>query len=270
MLACSSCYHIFQEHLPDVEIISLWNLFDSWPLPDAAKATPRTIAIHDPCTTRHEAHMQDSVRNIVRRLGHSIEELALSREKTACCSYGGVMWLANPELAEKVVQRRIAESELDYVTYCAMCRDFFAARGKPTRHLLDLIYGAPDDWAATPGPDFSQRHENRARLKRKMLKGIWGETLDGQAEYESIQLILSDEVRARLDARRILVEDIQRVLAHAEKTGRKFKNAETGQWSASYKPNAVTYWVVYSPQGDAYVIHNAYSHRMYVAEDKPT
>ena len=52
------------------------------------------------------------------------------------------MWLANPELAAKAVQRRIAESPHDYVTYCAMCRDFFARQGKPTLHLLDLIYGA--------------------------------------------------------------------------------------------------------------------------------
>ena len=50
---------------------------------------------------------------------------------TECCSYGGVMWLANPELAEKVVQRRIEASPVDYVTYCAMCRDFFARQGKP-------------------------------------------------------------------------------------------------------------------------------------------
>jgi hypothetical protein len=72
-------------------------------------------------------------------MGCPVQELANSREKTECCSYGGVMWLANRPIAEQVVQRRIAESELDYVTYCAMCRDFFARRGKRTLHLLDWI-----------------------------------------------------------------------------------------------------------------------------------
>ncbi|MEI2659684.1 MAG: hypothetical protein V9G11_06880 [Bifidobacterium adolescentis] len=115
------------------------------------------------------------------------------------------MWLTNRELAEKVVRRRIGESELDYVTYCAMCRDFFAGRGKPTRHLLDLIYGQQDDWQAKRGPDYSQRHENRARLKRRMLKDIWGEEMDGQAEYESIKLVISEPVRERLETRLILV-----------------------------------------------------------------
>ena len=266
VLACSSCYRTFKKYLPDVEIISLWNLFEAWQLPNV-QPNARTIAIHDSCSTRHESQMQDSVRNIVNRLGYKIEELALSRDKTACCSYGGVMWLANRDLAEKVVQRRIAESEFAYVTYCAMCRDFFAARGKPTRHLLDLIYG-DDNWTTQRGPDFSQRHENRARLKRKMLKEIWSEPLDDPAEYESIQLKISDAMRERLDHRLILVEDIQRVIAHAEKTGRKFMNRDTGHWLASLKPNAVTYWVEYSQQGTAFEIHNAYSHRMYVEEQK--
>lgn len=266
VLACSSCYRVFKKHLPDIEIISLWNLAAEWELPPARGNAP-AIAIHDPCATRHESEMQDSVRKLVQRLGYPIEELKLSRDKTACCSYGGVMWLANREMADQVVRRRIAESELAYVTYCAMCRDFFAARGKPTRHLLDLIYGADNGWTAKRGPDFSQRHENRARLKRKMLREIWGEQMDGQAEYNAIELILSDELRERLETRLILVEDIQRVIAHAEKTGRKFTNRETGHWLASFKPNAVTYWVEYSPQGDAFEIHNAYSHRMYVVAE---
>ncbi len=91
--------------------------------------------------------------------------------------------------------------------------------------------------------------------------------MNGQAEYESIRLIISDALHERLDGRLILVEDIQRVIAHAEKTGRKFVNRETGHWLASLKPTVVTYWVEYSPQGDAFILHNAYSHRMSIAEE---
>jgi hypothetical protein len=36
---------------------------------------------------------------------------------------------------------------------------------------------------------------------------------------------------------------------------------------AHHRPNAVTYWVEYTPQDDAFVVHNAYSHRMQVVED---
>ncbi len=278
VLACSSCYQVFKTHLPEVEIVSLWTLFDELGLP-AQSATPAlhpqrgagvnnqqsAIAIHDPCTTRYESHIQDSARHIVQRLGYEIAELPLSREKTECCSYGGNMWLANRDLAKKVAERRVAESPLDYVTYCAMCRDFFAAQGKRTLHVLDLIYNqVTDEQAARRGPGWSQRHENRARLKRKLLKDLWGEDMADQAAYEAIKLIISDEVQVRLEQRLILIEDIQRVLQYAQRTGRKLFNRETGRYLAYHKPTAVTYWVEYVPQAEAFVIFNAYSHRMEV------
>ena len=125
ILACSSCYQMFQKYYPEVEILSFWDVFDQhgeFP----KREFPAPVAIHDPCSTRYENHIQDSVRNILTKLGCEIQELPFSREKTECCSFGGSMWLANRPVAEKMVQRRIGESELDYITYCAMCRDFFA------------------------------------------------------------------------------------------------------------------------------------------------
>ncbi len=268
ILACSSCYQIFKTRLPDVEIVSLWELFEQLGLPQGApQGKDRVVAIHDPCTTRYESHIQDSVRSLVGRLGYRVEELPLSREKTTCCSYGGVMWLANPELAQEVVERRISASPADYLTYCAMCRDFFANHGKRTLHLLDLVFGGDWDARATlPGPGYSQRHENRARLKQKLLKEVWGETMTGQEDYESVRLVIPEDVGQRLEDRLILVEDIQRVIAYAERTGRKFRQAQTGRFLAHYCPTRVTYWVEYSPQGDAFEVHNAYSHRMEVGE----
>ena len=267
VLACSSCYQVFKTHLPEVDIVSLWDMYAEYGLPADAMVSGQSsvVSMHDPCTTRYESHLQDSARQIVRQLGYEIAELPLSREKTECCSYGGNMWLANRDLAKKVVERRVAESPLDYVTYCAMCRDFFANQGKRTLHVLDLIYNqATPAQAARRGPGWSQRHENRARLKRKVLKDIWGETMDEQAAYESIKLILSDAVQDRLEQRLILIEDIQRVLEYAQRTGRKLFNQATGHYLAYFKPTAVTYWVEYVPQDEAFVIFNAYSHRMVV------
>ena len=45
------------------------------------------------------------------------------------------------------------------------------------------------------GPGYSQRHENRARLKRKLLKEIWGEDMDGSKSYENIRLIITPQVQ---------------------------------------------------------------------------
>ncbi len=269
ILACSSCYQVFKANLPDVEILSLWELMEQLGLPpEASPVGSRVVSIHDPCSTRYESQIQECVRRLVGRLGYQIDELPLSREKTTCCSYGGVVWLANPELAQEVIEKRIAARPVDYLTYCAMCRDFFAAHGKRTLHLLDLIFD--DDWEARAtrrGPGYSQRHENRARLKQRLLKEIWGENMAGQENYESIQLIISGEVQQRLEDRLILVEDIQQVIEYAERTGRKFRQPQTGHLLAHHRPTRVTYWVEYSPQGDAFAIYNAYSHRMEIGED---
>jgi glutamate synthase (NADPH/NADH) small chain len=82
----------------------------------------------------------------------------------------------NPALADKTVTRRASESDADFVTYCAMCRDRFAHQGKRAIHILDLVFAAAvpiQPYAADPG--FSQRQENRARLKTQLLRDVWGE-----------------------------------------------------------------------------------------------
>ncbi|HOS79107.1 MAG TPA: FAD-dependent oxidoreductase [Anaerolineae bacterium] len=265
ILACSTCYQMFKTHLPDVPALSLWELFSEHGLPPSAAAPrslPGPLAVHDPCTTRHESAIHESVRQLLREMGLRIEELPFNRERTECCSYGGLMWLANREVAETIVQRRIAEQPLDYVTYCAMCRDFFADRQKPTLHLLDILY--EDDLTARamrPGPRFSQRHDNRARLKRRLLTELWEEPMS-EPPAIPIQLLLSEEVAARVEKRLILEEDIREVIAYAERTGNRFHNPQTGHFLASHRPANVTYWVEYTPVDDGYQIHNAYSHRM--------
>ena len=88
--------------------------------------------------------------------------------------------------------------------------------------------------------------------------------MDEQAAYEAINLIIPDEVRARMDERLILIEDVQRVLEYAQRTGRRFLNRESGHYLAYFKPTAVTYWVEYTPQDDAFLIFKTYSHRMEV------
>jgi hypothetical protein len=243
-------------------------VFDRLGLPEtAAGAVPEVVAVHDACTTRHEKQIQESVRNILRRLGARIEELPLSRERTECCGYGGLMFFANPELASSVIARRIAQSPADYVAYCAMCRDYLAHRGKRTLHLLDLIFGmAVDEAAQRKGPGYSQRHENRARLKKEILRRVWGQTAAGEAEM--IGLTISDELRDILEQRQILDEDIRQVIEYGEQSGNKLVNRQTGHFLTHYKPAAVTYWVEYEPAADAeFIIHNAYSHRMEIVED---
>ncbi len=269
--ACSSCYRVFKGHLPEAKVESLWTVLADIGLPQPAPpVAPRALAVHDPCATRGEGDVQDAVRRILAGLGVQVEELSYARGLTTCCGYGGLQSFVNPEVAGKAVTRRIAESEADYVTYCAMCRDNFSAKGKRSLHVLDLVLGAEGtaqaDAAARRGPTFSQRHENRARLKTRLLHELWGEK--AADEGDAMNLIVSPEVLATMEQRMILMEDVERVIAHAEASGEKIEDRATGRTIASHRPAAVTYWVEYSSEGSgeggSFVVHNAYSHRMEV------
>jgi hypothetical protein len=130
------------------------------------------------------------------------------------------------------------------------------------------MYG--DVQADAPAVGFSQRHENRARLKAKLLKELWSETMPDGAEFEKIRLILPEDVQQMVEDRLILVEDMQRVLENAERSGKRMFNAQTGHFLAYFKPTSVTYWVEYTPQPDgAFLVHRAYSHRMEIGMGAP-
>ena len=264
--ACSSCYRVFRDYLQDIKVETLWSILAVNKLPQSGqKSLLQAVAVHDTCSTRYDESVQENIRCILRKLGVNVTELGDNRHLTTCCSYGGLMSFANPEVAEKVVRRRIGESDIDYVTYCAMCRDNFSARGKRALHILDLIW-APDesDPAARKGPGFSDRHENRAKLKVRLLKEVWEEKVAD--EEKTLELYIDPEVAVLMEKRMILVEDLQKVISHAENTGEKILDAATGHLIAHYKPVSVTYWVEYSPHDSGFIIHNAYSHRMEVIE----
>lgn len=260
---CPTCYSIFKREFPDMVVEPIWTLLEKIGLPDQTdgKGKPLKLAVHDACTTRHETELQQSIRNILHKLGHQVEELKNSHETTECCGYGGLMLFANKEIAHKMINKRINESDHDYLTYCAMCRDNFANQGKQAYHLLDLVFEIEgQDMAGQKGPGYSDRQENRARLKTTLLKEVWGESVD--KEECRIRLVIPEKVRHLMEDRMILKEDLAKVIEHAESTGNKFKNTEHDTYIAYFKPVSVTYWVEYSLQEDEAIVHNAYSHRL--------
>lgn len=265
--ACSTCLKQIGEFLPDIPVSSLWTELAAIGLPDVAAPRPvaRPLAIHDPCTSRHALEVQEAVRSIAASMGAEVRELT-GAEKTTCCGYGGLASFANPEVGNAFVDRRIEESDDDYLAYCAMCRDNFARRGKRALHLIDLIFPDADDPAARPDPGFSGRRDNSQRLRRRLLRELWGESMSDPVP--SAPLIITEAVRADIERKLLLVDDIAEVIAEAERTGCMLKDRINGHFTASGRIGTVTTWVEYEPTEAGFVVHRAYGHRMQV-EVKP-
>lgn len=267
--ACPTCMKTLRSALPDAEIVSQWSVLRALGLPEGTRNGTETLAVNDPCAARHDAVLREDVRALLEGAGVPVAEPELTGEYTECCGFGGLLSEANPELGMKVSERRAGAMEEDFITYCVMCRDMIARTGKRAMHLYDLLYPASDDPAARPSPGYSARRENRVRLREGMLRDLWGEDAGPGAEpYESVRVAFTDQAAANLEARRILVSDVQKVLFHARASGKRFVHGETGRFLVRHRPVVVTYWVEFEETGDGYLVHNAWSHRMKIAGER--
>jgi Fe-S oxidoreductase len=257
--ACSSCYRMFADHAPEVPLQSLWPLLETIGLPAGAAPAAATLAVHDPCTARREPAIRQSLRRLAAQQGVTTQELR-GGELTTCCGFGGLASFVNPDVTDRIVDRRGNESPADYLTYCAMCRDNFARRGKRALHFLDLVFPAADP-AARPDPGFSARQENRSRLKRRLLRDLWRENVNEPTD--DLVVDIADDVRADFERKLILAEDVRQTVRHAEASGEKLV-APGGRFVARHRPAVITYWVEYARLEGRCVVHRAYSHRMQV------
>jgi glutamate synthase (NADPH) small chain len=280
--ACSTCRSLFQTHIPDMKTHTLWEMVEKNGLPEdnricGATAKTKTISIADPCMSRHDGETQERVRRIATSLGFSIKELSLSGNKAECCGFGGLMFNGDPAMAKDVITHRTTVidppdttlyrttvNDNDYLVYCAMCRDNLAAGGKRTSHLIEHIFPmvAGGDPAARGWITWSERRANRTRVKGTILRDH-GETGGGNVEeFEKIVLLMTPEVRRKIDERRILENDIKKVIDHAEHTGKRLQSIKNGVYRTYLQSDNVTFWVDYTPADNGFTVHNAYCHRM--------
>lgn len=269
VLACSSCARIFEKYMPKIPYITLWEIFKNYGLPETAKIDQgHVLNVHDACGTRYNKVVHESIRSIASDLGYEIKELKNSKEKTKCCGYGGLVYFANKEQAEEFVEDRINESKEDLLVYCAMCKDLFVDKGKRTFHILDLIFGEDMDKVSRKRmPNLSERHANRAGLKNKLLRDLWGEEQDMDVSKNDLNLIIPEEVWKTMEERLILFEDIAKVIESSQKTGERFFNPEENSFLAHLRIANVTYWARYREKADEIHLLSVYSHRMEVVKE---
>ncbi|SHJ25818.1 pyridine nucleotide-disulfide oxidoreductase/dicluster-binding protein [Halodesulfovibrio aestuarii] len=278
---CPTCASMFAELLPQIPTRSLWEVLEEVGLPAKARMPQQPYVLHDPCSTRHDEPMRAHVRAIIEKLAVSITEPRLSGLLTECCGFGGLLDSANPELSRKASQHRAetlsacTEDEQDVLTYCAMCRDMLARTGKRTIHLLDILFPncnaalscCDADPATIPVTGFSDRRENRIRLKEHLLTTVWGEA-ESVTKENAPTITYTEQAAANMEERRILRSDIRKVVDYVEATNSSLFNTQTQRNVASFRPVGVTYWIEYTKDNDAYCIHNVWSHRMQIIPPK--
>lgn len=165
--ACGNCYATLKATIPGLTVRSLYEVLCDTGIPRRDYRAMPPAALHDSCSIRMEAGVQDSVRELLRIMKYPFEEFPLNRARTVCCGNGAMLPLRDGEMADKLAHVRRAQTVCGVIVcYCQACADRLAGEGKRTLHLLDLAFGEPR-------PDFMQkgagrigRWLNRYRAKR--------------------------------------------------------------------------------------------------------
>ena len=177
VVACQSCMKTLKA-CHDFKTISLWELFPEIGLPKEmvgkAKDSDVVFSLHDSCSVRDYTKLHDGIRWIMNELGYKTVEPERTRGTTRCCGFGGMVGAANPEVAKKVMVRRVGDFDTDYiVTYCAACRQSMMKGGGKAWHILDLIWGdvvtsktePPYDVLSSTLKAWSNRHKSKRRIR---------------------------------------------------------------------------------------------------------
>lgn len=300
IVACASCLSVFEKFLPETQPVSLWEVLDEQmlpqpPLPNSqetrqtmgqtvgqitgqatgqamGQAMGQTMAqtmgqaqdlsVHDPCSARHNRVWQKAVRSLATRSGARLHEAQHSGVTTACCGYGGLVWNAQPELADSISATLALQLPHTALASCIMCRDRLVSQGKACMHVLDLL-----SLNAAPVPPLqkalglSARRVGRAALRRHLA----GDSPQSRSPLaHGLSLHICETLLDDLEKKYILREDVEQAVAGLEATGMRFQEQNSGHYVGAWKPRHVTFWVRYSKDDTGYVLHDAWCHRMTV------
>ncbi len=130
ILACPYCYYTFKRFGARFEIVSLYEVMAEQGLPENGRKGSATFSIYDSCRARWEFGIQDSVRQIITDLGHTIDEMRYSRELTRCCGMGGGISYADIKLQKTMTRNTIAEAGQQRSRLCMSSTSFLTPTGK--------------------------------------------------------------------------------------------------------------------------------------------
>ncbi|MCL2493725.1 MAG: 4Fe-4S dicluster domain-containing protein, partial [Clostridiales bacterium] len=268
LCACLTCRNRIAEALPDIPAITYLEWMSRATGTGRVAGSPADSAafyLFDPCAARYDDEAGAAARGLLAGAGVSCESGKMSGPLAECCGFGGHIYASNPGLYETVVNARLSESEKPYITYCSNCRDAFAARGKRSLHIFDLLFET--DGGERPAPSVSERRQNRRIVKRKLTEICFGQRDNGSAPPLYPRMLISDELALKMERELLSAEDVGQIIGDAESGGKKLCDTESGYFIAHGAIGAYICWVVYEQADGAFRPVNLYTHRMQAMEE---
>lgn len=139
IVACPNCYKLFKTYAAEFLVTMVYEILADRGFPCVGEVSGR-IVVHDPCPTRFDNQIHESVYSIVKSTGLEVVNVTHAGQSTLCCGEGGGVGCIKSEFASVWTQKRLDESGSDkIVTYCAGCANLLA-RKTETFHLIDLVF----------------------------------------------------------------------------------------------------------------------------------
>lgn len=139
LVACPNCYRVFKQYGEKLHVKTIYEHVAESKISHRT-SVEGTVTIHDPCGTRNETSIHESIRQIARNNNLKVEEMKHAGEKTICCGEGGSVGCMNPEFSKGWSIRRKDEAQKRRIlTYCAGCANYLGSV-TPTSHVLDLLF----------------------------------------------------------------------------------------------------------------------------------
>jgi hypothetical protein len=160
---CHNCSAIFQEQMPNVQILSLWELIlndDTFVFPDFSH---EKMTVQDCWRSRDNRAEQDTVRALLRKMNIEIIEQTANYENTDFC--GTSLYAPAPARNLKLAPKRFVENAIGkfaphseeekkklmeehcmkivtekVVAYCHYCVEGLKLGGKKGLHLAELLF----------------------------------------------------------------------------------------------------------------------------------
>jgi hypothetical protein len=176
LVACPNCHKIFSNYGGQLQVKTVYEILAKDGAPSGRRLSG-VVRVHDSCAVRSEEKVHAALRELVRKKGLEIEEMAHSGKKTLCCGEGGAVGCVAPPISNKWGEIRKTEAgQKTIITCCAGCAGYLN-RITPTSHVLDLLY-EPEAAIAGKAKVSSApiTYLNRVCLKKRFQKDVRADT----------------------------------------------------------------------------------------------